>query len=71
LEREPYTIRRLTGLTDDQLHALALVLIGCVEGGASVSFMHMQHQFLLSKARVIRPTQARAFKALRPFRTTY
>ena len=37
---QPYTIRRLTGLTDAQMHALALVLIDCVDGGASVSFMH-------------------------------
>ena len=36
----PYSVRRLTGLTDVQMHELALVLIDCVEGGASVSFMH-------------------------------
>jgi GNAT superfamily N-acetyltransferase len=34
------TVRRLTALTDTQIHELALVLIDCVEGGASVSFMH-------------------------------
>jgi GNAT superfamily N-acetyltransferase len=34
------TVRRLTALTDKQVHELALVLIDCVEGGASVSFMH-------------------------------
>lgn len=27
-------------MTDAQLHGLALVLVDCVEGGASVSFMH-------------------------------
>jgi GNAT superfamily N-acetyltransferase len=40
LETDPYTIRRATGLTDAEVHELALVLIDCVEGGASVSFMH-------------------------------
>jgi GNAT superfamily N-acetyltransferase len=39
-EREPYMVRRLSGLTEPQMHGLALVLIDCVEGGASVSFMH-------------------------------
>ena len=33
-------IRRLTTPTDLELHALADVLIDCVDGGASVSFMH-------------------------------
>jgi ribosomal protein S18 acetylase RimI-like enzyme len=33
------TVRRLTTVTDAQIHDLALVLIDCVEGGASVSFM--------------------------------
>ena len=35
-----HTIRRLRTATDDQLQGLAGVLIDCVEGGASVSFMH-------------------------------
>lgn len=34
------TVRRLTKVTDDQLQGLAQLLIDCVEGGASVSFMH-------------------------------
>lgn len=34
------TVRRITAVTDAQIHDLALVLIDCVEGGASVSFMH-------------------------------
>lgn len=34
------TVRRLTEVTDAQIHELALVLVDCVEGGASVSFMH-------------------------------
>lgn len=36
----PYSVRRLTDVTDVQTHGLALVLVDCVEGGASVSFMH-------------------------------
>jgi GNAT superfamily N-acetyltransferase len=41
-DRQPdhYVVRRVTGVSDAQMHALALVLIDCVEGGASVSFMH-------------------------------
>ena len=35
-----YAIRQLEALTDDQAQALAEVLIDCVAGGASVSFMH-------------------------------
>jgi GNAT superfamily N-acetyltransferase len=35
-----HAIRRLTNVTDGQIHDLALVLIDCVDGGASVSFMH-------------------------------
>ena len=33
------SVRRLTTVTDAQIHELALVLIDCVEAGASVSFM--------------------------------
>lgn len=35
-----YSIRQVTELTDAQMHGLAQVLIDCVDGGASVSFMH-------------------------------
>jgi GNAT superfamily N-acetyltransferase len=35
-----HPIRRLTTVGDDELSGLADVLIDCVEGGASVSFMH-------------------------------
>ncbi len=35
-----HTIRRLENVTDAQLQSLAELLIDCVEGGASVSFMH-------------------------------
>jgi GNAT superfamily N-acetyltransferase len=39
-DRTGHAVRRVTGLSEDELHALARVLIDCVEGGASVSFMH-------------------------------
>ena len=35
-----HAVRRLTTVTGAQLQALADLLIDCVEGGASVSFMH-------------------------------
>src|SRR2546426_12122870 len=35
-----WTVRRLHALDDPQIDALADVLMDCVEGGASVSFMH-------------------------------
>lgn len=34
------TVRRLLRITDAEVRELALVLIDCVDGGASVSFMH-------------------------------
>lgn len=37
---EVINVRRLREVTDAQVGALAEVLIDCVEGGASVSFMH-------------------------------
>lgn len=42
MSTEPSTlaIRRLETVTDAQLQSLAELLIDCVEGGASVSFMH-------------------------------
>lgn len=42
MSTEPSTlaIRRLETVTDAQLQSLAELLISCVEGGASVSFMH-------------------------------
>lgn len=36
----PWTVRRLHAVDDGQIDALAGVLIDCVEGDASVSFMH-------------------------------
>ncbi len=39
-DRGAHAVRRVSGLTDAQVHELALVLIDCVDGGASVSFMH-------------------------------
>ena len=35
-----WSLRRLRSLDDTQIDGLAGVLIDCVEGGASVSFMH-------------------------------
>ena len=35
-----WSVRRLLEVVDAQIEALAAVLIDCVEGGASVSFMH-------------------------------
>jgi GNAT superfamily N-acetyltransferase len=35
-----FILRRLSDPTDSELDALAHVLVDCVEGGASVSFMH-------------------------------
>lgn len=37
---EPSPIRRVTRLNETALHSLAELLIDCVDGGASVSFMH-------------------------------
>jgi GNAT superfamily N-acetyltransferase len=36
----PFTIRRLDGASEAELQELAALLVDCVEGGASVSFMH-------------------------------
>src|SRR5258708_8826647 len=47
-EHDSYTVRQLAGLTDAQIHGLAQILVDCVEGGASVSFMH---PLSLSKAQ--------------------
>jgi GNAT superfamily N-acetyltransferase len=38
--KDPFEIRRLIRLTDAEIQGLAEVLIDCVHGGASVSFMH-------------------------------
>lgn len=37
---DPFSIRRLGAVSDRELGGLADILIDCVEGGASVSFMH-------------------------------
>jgi GNAT superfamily N-acetyltransferase len=42
-----HAVRRLTRLSEAEMHGLALVLVDCVDGGASVGFMH---PFPLSKA---------------------
>jgi GNAT superfamily N-acetyltransferase len=43
-----HTVRRIERVTEAQIDALAAVLVDCVEGGASVSFMH---PLSLDKAR--------------------
>ena len=35
-----YSVRRLTGVSDAEIQGLAHILIDCVDGGASVGFMH-------------------------------
>ena len=40
MDPDASTVRLLTRVTEAQLERLALLLIDCVEGGASVSFMH-------------------------------
>jgi GNAT superfamily N-acetyltransferase len=40
IDASPSSVRRLASVTDGQAQALAALLIDCVEGGASVSFMH-------------------------------
>jgi GNAT superfamily N-acetyltransferase len=40
VELSQFTMQRLFHCTDEQLHGLAELLIDCVDGGASVSFMH-------------------------------
>ena len=37
---QTFTLRRVHALDDAQIHALAEVTIDCVEGGASIGFMH-------------------------------
>jgi GNAT superfamily N-acetyltransferase len=38
--KEGVTVRRVVAVTEAQVQGLAQVLVDCVEGGASVSFMH-------------------------------
>ena len=37
---DPHAVRRLSTVTEPQIEQLARLLIDCVDGGASVSFMH-------------------------------
>ncbi len=65
LAADANTIRRLLTTTDKQIEALAELLIDCVEGGASVSFMH---PLLMTKAaefwRRVAETVVRGERAL-------
>jgi GNAT superfamily N-acetyltransferase len=58
-------IRHLDSVTEPQLHELALLLIDCVEGGASVSFMHpLPHAKALAFWRGVADGVARGERAL-------
>ena len=48
MSADTWSVRRVHALDDAQIDQLADVLIDCVEGGASVSFMHP-----LSRARAV------------------
>lgn len=60
-----HAIRRLEAVTDSQLQALAGLLIDCVEGGASVSFMHpLPLERALAFWRCVADSAARSERAL-------
>lgn len=40
MNNQPWKLRQVTALNDDEITGLSNVLIDCVNGGASVSFMH-------------------------------
>ena len=50
MSNRTHTVRRIERVTEAQIESLAAVLVDCVEGGASVSFMH---PLSLYKARAI------------------
>lgn len=58
-------VRRLSTLDDAQLHDLAEVLLDCVEGDASVGFMHpLSHERALAFWRSVADGVARGERAL-------
>ncbi len=60
-----FRIRRLTVVTDNEIQGLADLLIDCVEGGASVSFMSpLSHEKASAFWRRIAATTARGERAL-------
>lgn len=60
-----HAIRRLETVTDGQLQSLAGLLIDCVEGGASVSFMHpLPRDKALAFWRGVADSAARGERAL-------
>jgi GNAT superfamily N-acetyltransferase len=64
-DRDPCVIRRLTGLSDREAHGLARVLMDCVEGGASVGFMHpLSPERALAFWRRVASDAARGARAL-------
>jgi GNAT superfamily N-acetyltransferase len=61
----PATVERLVHLTESQLHQLAAVLMDCVEGGASVSFMQpLSHERALAFWRGVAEGAAQGERAL-------
>lgn len=61
----PTTVRRLATVSEPQLRQLAELLIDCVEGGASVSFMHpLSPERALSFWRGVAEGVARGERAL-------
>jgi GNAT superfamily N-acetyltransferase len=60
-----FRVRRLTIVTDEEIQALAELLIDCVEGGASVSFMSpLSIEKALAFWRRVAAAAARAERAL-------
>ncbi len=60
-----YSIRRLTGVSDAEIQGLARILIDCVDGGASVGFMHpLSPENALAYWRGIAADVARGARAL-------
>jgi len=60
-----YSVRRLTGVSDAEVQGLTRILIDCVDGGASVGFMHpLSPENALAYWRGIAADVARGARAL-------
>ena len=60
-----WSVQRLHALDDGQIDALAAVLVDCVEGGASVSFMHpLSHERAVAFWRDVAQAVAAGDRAL-------
>ena len=65
IQPPPHCVRNLTSASEDELHSLAALLIDCVDGGASVSFMHpLGHDKALAFWRDVAAAAARGERAL-------